>query len=113
MSYVKFKYLSHCTNLYNMYKIIDTGFLVSGCRQLIECDKIFFKLLDDNMNNRYCMPDDSIELILSKNIFKKEKYFFIYDTITYGDLENVLYISPYLYNIIEMTNFNKKKFINY
>ena len=112
--YQQFKYISHCTYYWNIFSILETGKLIPG--GLIksyppEASKIFAKILDDKMVNLSCISNDSVELVLSKKLFKR-KFYFIFP-FTYGDLNDVIYISPYLFNIIKKLNFNQKKFLEY
>lgn len=65
------------------------------------------------MHSRYCIPKNSTEIIIvPKLIFDTYKYYFIFGLFTLGSLADVIYMSPYLFDILEKSNFNKTKFLN-
>lgn len=109
--YKQFKYLSHCTNYRNIISILNSNNkLIPGCEDDFTCNKVFFKILDDDIESKYCSIFNSVELIFTPDLLKTEKFYFIYGTYTLGEAEDVLYISPYLFKKIKLLKFDINKF---
>lgn len=111
--YEKFTYLSHCTQYKNLFDILNDDKLEPGCKDKYDCNKVFFKILDDNVESKYCSNVNSIEIVLPLELFEIEKFYFIYGTYTLGEANDVICISHYLFEIIRSLDFDINKFENW
>jgi hypothetical protein len=74
-------------------------------------NKVFCKIEDIylDIDNSYC-DDLSVEYQLNKSLLTKHKYYFIHEPHEYGSMYKALYISPFLFEIIKKSNFDKIEF---
>lgn len=107
------KYLAHCTQDHNIKTIIDSNKLKVSQPGSIWHSKVYMKIFKQNSNqtNLYCLPDNSVELIFDPKILIEEKYYFITNGGTQGELSSAYYLSDAIYKIIKESDYNKKKII--
>lgn len=107
-------YISHCTPYYNIDSIIKDNKLKIIDDKNEEKSKIFCKIVDkysSTYDNSFCIPWQSIEIQLNKKILLDNKLYFVYEG-TYGNLEDCIYLSGELFDLLQKSNFEIKQFIN-
>jgi hypothetical protein len=109
------KYISHCSIISHSKDILNDNRLQAKNymfkEELFRHDKVFCKVQDIylNIDNSYCY-DLSVEYQLNKSLLTKHKYYFIHEPQEFGSTWKALYLSPYLFEMIKRSNFDKKEF---
>jgi hypothetical protein len=111
------KYISHCSDIDYVKSIMNDTQLrvknrdISGYDPIVY-SKIFCRVDDKYLDdfNKYCSDNSGVEFILDKELLLKHKYYVIHEPGSFGNLGDVIYISPFLFNIIKESDFDKTKF---
>jgi hypothetical protein len=116
------KYISHCSSTSNCASILNDNKLqvydisndtINDSKSIHKTqDKIFCSISDVffKYDNPFCNDMFSVEYQLDKSLLLKYKYYILHNPQEYGGLERAEYISPYLFNIIKNSEFDKTKF---
>jgi hypothetical protein len=75
-------------------------------------DKVFCRIDDVYVrhDNIYCGSSFGVEYQLNKWLITKYKYYIIHEPQKFGGLQDAIYISPYLFDILKKSDFDKNKF---